>query len=476
MANMKTVCGVYRCLIRCIQLWDVSFVIYKLYPNDDAIKWKHFPCYWPFVRGIHGWPVNAPHKGQWRRALMFSLIGAWINGWVNNRETGDPRHYRAYYDVTVTGQCNTYVLKSMCECGIGSSLKYYCINGRYPLLDTFIALSNLTHWGRVTHICVSNWFIIGSDNGLSPGPVWPAPSHYLNQCWNVVDWTPGNKLQWNFSLDIYILFTSFIHTFENVARKMAAILSRPHCVEAIIVNEMCLQGPQWCLTLRYTFLLWWSRSCYCSGTPMVSHLEIYLSLVVISILLLSRDPNGVSPRGIPFSCGDLDPVIVQGPQWCLTPRYTFLLWWSRSCYCPGTPMVSHPEVYLSLVVISILLLSRDPNGVSPRGIPFSCGDLDPIIVQGPQWCLTPMYTFLLWWSRSCYCPGTPMLSHPEVNLSLVAISILLLYSFILHDDVIKWKHFPRYWPFVRGIHRSRWIPRTTASDAELWCFIWCTSE
>ena len=30
----------------------------------------------------------------------------------------------------------------------------------------------------------------------------------------------------------------------------------------------------------------------------------------------------------------------------------------------------------------------------------------------------------------------------------------------LHDDVIKWKHFPRYWPFVWGIHRSRWIPRT----------------
>ena len=39
-----------------------------------------------------------------------------------------------------------------------------------------------------------------------------------------------------------------------------------------------------------------------------------------------------------------------------------------------------------------------------------------------------------------------------------------------HDDVIKWKHFPRYWPFVRGFHRSRWISRTKASDAELWCF------
>ena len=24
----------------------------------------------------------------------------------------------------------------------------------------------------------------------------------------------------------------------------------------------------------------------------------------------------------------------------------------------------------------------------------------------------------------------------------------------VHDDVIKWKHFSRYWPFVQGIHRS----------------------
>ena len=45
-----------------------------------------------------------------------------------------------------------------------------------------------------------------------------------------------------------------------------------------------------------------------------------------------------------------------------------------------------------------------------------------------------------------------------------------------HDDVIKWKYFPRYWPFVRGIHRPRWIPRTKASDAELWCFLWSASE
>ena len=40
-----------------------------------------------------------------------------------------------------------------------------------------------------------------------------------------------------------------------------------------------------------------------------------------------------------------------------------------------------------------------------------------------------------------------------------------------HDDVIKWKYFPRSWPFVRGIHRSPVnSPHQKASDAELWCF------
>ena len=69
--------------------------------HDDIIKWKHFPCYWPFVRGIHQSPVNSPHKGQWRGALLFSLICVWINGWVNNGEAGDLRCYRTHYDVTV---------------------------------------------------------------------------------------------------------------------------------------------------------------------------------------------------------------------------------------------------------------------------------------------------------------------------------------------------------------------------------------
>ena len=62
--------------------------------HDDVIKWKHFPRYWPFVLGIH-------QKGQWRRALMFSLICAWINSWVNKREPGDLSRHSSHYDVIV---------------------------------------------------------------------------------------------------------------------------------------------------------------------------------------------------------------------------------------------------------------------------------------------------------------------------------------------------------------------------------------
>ena len=69
--------------------------------HHDVIIWKNFPRYWPFVQGIHRSPVNSPHKGQWRRTLMFSLICVWINGWVNNRVARDLRCHCTHYYVIV---------------------------------------------------------------------------------------------------------------------------------------------------------------------------------------------------------------------------------------------------------------------------------------------------------------------------------------------------------------------------------------
>ena len=84
-----------------LQCTDYKQNFFTLTLSLLTIKWKRFSRYWPFVRGIHRSPVNSPHRGQWRGALIFSLICASINGWVNNREVGDLRRYRAHYDVNV---------------------------------------------------------------------------------------------------------------------------------------------------------------------------------------------------------------------------------------------------------------------------------------------------------------------------------------------------------------------------------------
>ena len=85
---------------------SLSLVTYMFYTRMALISWwRHqmetFSALLAFVRGIHRSPVNSPNKGQLRGALMFSLICAWINGWVNNREAGDLRHHRAHNDAIV---------------------------------------------------------------------------------------------------------------------------------------------------------------------------------------------------------------------------------------------------------------------------------------------------------------------------------------------------------------------------------------
>ena len=80
--------------------------INTLRPRQNGRPWWHhqmetFSALLAICAGNSPVPVNSPHKGQWRGALMFTLICARINGWVNNREAGDLRRYRAHYDVIV---------------------------------------------------------------------------------------------------------------------------------------------------------------------------------------------------------------------------------------------------------------------------------------------------------------------------------------------------------------------------------------
>ena len=88
-----------------------------------------------------------------------------------------------------------------------------CVN-LLRLSDAYMRWKSSHHWFR-------QWLV-----------AWPAPTHYLNQCCNIVNWTFWNKLQWNFNLNSYIFIRE--NPFENVVWKMGAILSQPQCVNTPI--------------------------------------------------------------------------------------------------------------------------------------------------------------------------------------------------------------------------------------------------
>ena len=76
----------------------ISYVGYTISTHKHT--WWHHQME-PFSALLALYVGTFPQKGQWRVALMFSLICAWINDWTNNREAGDWRRHRGHYDVIV---------------------------------------------------------------------------------------------------------------------------------------------------------------------------------------------------------------------------------------------------------------------------------------------------------------------------------------------------------------------------------------
>ena len=80
--------------------------------HDGVIKWNTFSALLALCAGNSPFIGYSPLKGHWRRALKFSLICAWINAWLNNRESGNLRRRRAHYDVIVMEYRNFYTYVS----------------------------------------------------------------------------------------------------------------------------------------------------------------------------------------------------------------------------------------------------------------------------------------------------------------------------------------------------------------------------
>ena len=105
--------------IYCRRRWLIISFTDRNMPGRNFTWWRHqmetFSALLALCAGNSPVPVTSPHKGQWRGALMFSLICVWINCWINNREAGDLRRYGAHSDVIVMIKIYAFYSRNISE-------------------------------------------------------------------------------------------------------------------------------------------------------------------------------------------------------------------------------------------------------------------------------------------------------------------------------------------------------------------------
>ena len=145
------------------QISDVSIVCSTVCSGADHKEKHQSSASLAFVRGIHRWPLDSPHKGPVTRKML------------------------PFDDVTMFEHTAMFFRPPL-----NSRIKQL----QWPTISLYNK-QVLTHRHWVTHICVRrlallHWFR------------WTAPSLYLEKCWNIVNWTFGNKLQSNLNRNLYI--------------------------------------------------------------------------------------------------------------------------------------------------------------------------------------------------------------------------------------------------------------------------------
>ena len=94
-------CDVVLCIIMIISV-VLSVRVDACNAGTFFTWWRHqMETLYALLALCEGNPPDSPHKGQWSRALIFSLICAWTNSWAHNGDTDDLRRHRVHYDVNV---------------------------------------------------------------------------------------------------------------------------------------------------------------------------------------------------------------------------------------------------------------------------------------------------------------------------------------------------------------------------------------
>ena len=162
-----------------------------------------------------------------------------------------------------------------------------------------------------------------------------SPNHYLNQCWNTVNWTFMNVLQWNFNRNSNIFIQQI--AFQNVVCKMASILSRPHWVKHRLTTPKMTQSdvPLQANILSYNSLQWRHN-----GRDSVSNHQPHDCLLNRLFRRRSKKTSKLRVTGL---CAGNSPGTVEFPAQMASNAENVSIWWRH-----------HVLVMLILCFLSLL--------------------------------------------------------------------------------------------------------------------------
>ena len=178
------------------------------------------------------------------------------------------------------------------------------LDGQFPVQPV------LTHWGRVTHICVGKLTIIGSNNGLSP------------RRWQAIIWTNAGILL------IRTLGTTFseiltkihIFSFKKVHFKMSSAKWQPFCPG---LNVLKIHIAKMTFPFQYLYdTIWYTLN-------LLTHWGRVTQICVSKLAIIGSD-NGLSPGRCQAIIWTNDGILLIGPfgtnlNEILTEIYTFSL-------------------------------------------------------------------------------------------------------------------------------------------------------
>ena len=142
------------------------------------------------------------------------------------------------WNISWNFKCIWFMRCHQAEHSMTGNIRYPDLSPFYKMADeiprNLTALLVLTHWGRVTHICVAYLTIIGSDNGLSPSRR------------QAIIWTNAGILLiipfgTNFS-EILIEIHTF--SFKKMHLKMSSAKRRPFCLGLNVLRNHCVTFMQ----------------------------------------------------------------------------------------------------------------------------------------------------------------------------------------------------------------------------------------